>query len=236
MCTSPTCLGLLESDGSTKHRVYTPPLDLCHRIRQKSALSDLIDYEHSPRNNLSTYEKLHLAKILSIAVLQYCSTPWLSFAWRSRDIFFFDKQVSNQQKAIDFSSPHINVSIKEFQQPRRQLSFPALELAPNSLLFSLGIILLELAYSSSLQSLQQQCDLEDGRPSRYTEFFVAKRLSNTVVREMGVAYATIVRKLLQCNFGQGDDLNDTKLQGTFHRDVVCELERLEQDFSDMKIS
>ena len=62
----------------------------------------------------------------------------------------------------------------------------------------------------------------------------AKRVANTVVREMGGTYSKIVKKLLQCNFGCGDDLNDPKLQGIVHRDVVCELERLEQEFSDLR--
>ena len=167
------------------------------------------------------YEKLQVAKILSVAVLQYYSTPGLKFAWSSRNIFFFEKQKLSPNQALDFSSPHVNVSVREFQEPRRQLSFPALDLAPNTVLFSLGIILLELAYSSSLQDLQQKSDLEGGRPSQYTDFFVAKRLSSTVVREMGGTYGRIVKKLLQCDFGHGDDLSDTKLQGVFHHDVVC---------------
>lgn len=99
----------------------------------------------------------------------------------------------------------------------------------------MGVVLLELAYSSSLQRLQQQCDLEDGRRTAYTEFFVAKRLASTVIREMGRTYAKIVKKLLQCDFGCGDDLNDPELRNMFHKDVVCELERLEQEFSELSI-
>ena len=108
-------------------------------------------------------------------------------------------------------------------------------LAPNSLLFNLGIILLELAYSSSLRSQQNQCDLDAGQWTHYTEILIAKRLPGTVVREMGNGYSRIVKKLFHCDFGYGDDLSDPKLQGMIHRDVVCELERLERDFSNLHL-
>ena len=110
-----------------------------------------------------------------------------------------------------------------------------LSLAPNNVLFSLGVTLLELAYSSDLHALQQPTDLEDGRESRYTEFFIAKRLASNTIREMGGTYSNIVQKLLQCNFGCGDDLSDPKLQAVYYRDVVCELDRLERAFQELQL-
>ena len=42
--------------------------------------------------------------------------------------------------------------------------------------------------------------------SLYTEFFTAKRLANSIRRNMVILYGTIVKKLLQSDFGCGDDL------------------------------
>lgn len=237
---------MLHNSGNISHRVYAPPSDWCHRSRQKASLSELISASRNPVGSLSTYEKLHLAKVLAVAVLQYHSTPWLNLAWRSADIFFFDAEGhAEAPKAMNLSSPHINVRVRDLEQTRdpsnawqplhRTPSFPAASLAPNAFLFSLGVLLLELAYSSSLQSLQQSCDLEGGRETRYTEFFVAKRLASTTVREMGSTYSRIVKRLLNCDFGCGDDLSDPELQGAFHGDVVCELARLEQGFRDLQL-
>lgn len=86
-----------------------------------------------------------------------------------------------------------------------------------------------------MRSLQQPCDLEDGAETPYTEFFTARRLVNSVGREMGSSYGTIVKKLLQCDFGCGDDFGDRKLQAGYFQDVVCELERLEDGFRQLQL-
>lgn len=52
---------------------------------------------------------------------------------------------------------------------------------------------------------------------------------------LGRTYANIVKKCLACDFGHGDDLGDPALQAIFYRDVVCELERLEEGFSKLQL-
>ena len=96
-------------------------------------------------------------------------------------------------------------------------------------------MLLEIAYSAPLQSLQQPNDLVNGAESDFTEFFTAKRLSDSIGREMGSSYSKIVKKLLQCDFGCGDDLNEPALQAGYYNEVVCELDRLEQGFRKLQL-
>ena len=188
-------------------------------------------------SGLPQYERLRLAKSLATAVLQYHATPWLKTSWRSDDIFFFgiDEDVALERTSI-LSKPHLNVKVKG---PNGQLSrsstFPQPSLISNPILFGLGIVLLEIAYSSTLRSLQQPGDLEGGQETKYTEFFTAKRLVSSIGREMGSTYGTIVKKCLQCDFGCGDDLNDPKLQAGFYRDVVCELDALEKNFRAIQL-
>ena len=83
--------------------------------------------------------------------------------------------------------------------------------------------------------MQQPSDLFNGIENEFTEFFTAKRLSNSIGREMGIVYSNIVKKLLQCNFGCGDDLNEPELQASYYKDVVCELDRLEQGFRKLQL-
>lgn len=248
LCSSVSCLGMLENAQNIKHRIYAPPINTHHHECHKVSLNNLITSgtSDSPRSHLSTFDKLYLAKTLAVTVLQYYSTPWLNPSWRSGDIFFLDTTKGKGTKEdLDMSSPHVNVRVRELGDEGHETNTlrpchgraesSAITLAPNPLFFSLGVVLLELAYSSTLQNLQKQCDLDNGRETMYTEFFIARRLASTVVREMGRTYGKIVKKLLQCDFGCGDDLEDPELRGVFHRDVVCELERLEEDFRDLKI-
>jgi hypothetical protein len=64
---------------------------------------------------------------------------------------------------------------------------------------------------------------------------MAKDACENISVEMGKTYKDIVRKCLNCDFGHGDDLHDRELQLRFHRDVVCELERLEAKFKDLQL-
>ena len=258
-CSPASCIGLLENDGSSKHRVYAPTKEVLYCSKSQTTLLKALTSSRSQpgaTSGLLTYERLHLAKDLAIAVLQYHATPWMSISWRSRDIYLFNK---DDEKAdwqnVNLSSLHVNVKVKDRHAhpgksrkhpPRPLKEMPdqyltgvvaskasAQSLAPNNVLFSLGVTLLELAYSSDLRTLRQPCDLENARDSQYTEFFIAKRLASNAIREMGGTYSNIVKKLLQCNFGCGDDLNDLELQVLFYKDVVCELDRLEQAFREL---
>jgi hypothetical protein len=44
-----------------------------------------------------------------------------------------------------------------------------------------------------------------------------------------------VKKCLACDFGSGDNLNDPVLQAVFYRDIVNELERLEDVFAKLQL-
>jgi len=148
---------------------------------------------------------------------------------------FNDQRANTVASGPNFSRPHLNVRVIGTNQRKDEGSKAPRSLAPNFLLFGLGVVLLEIAYSAPLKSLQQPCDLENGIENQYTDFFTARRLVNSIGREMGNSYGTIVKKLLHCDFGCGDDLSNRDLQAGYYRDVVCELDRLEQGFRQLQI-
>lgn len=100
-------------------------------------------------------------------------------------------------------------------------------MARNPILFSLGVVLLEIAHAASLESLQQPSDLTNGREDHYTEFFTARRLAKRKQSVMGIKYHNIVEQLVECVF-PCDDLKNDQLQAAFHRDVIGPLEELEE--------
>ena len=208
-------------DTTDKHGLSLE--DFLSTLRSKKGSRDFLQYE-----------RLCLAKSLAHAVLQYYATPWLKIAWRSQDILFFRTR-SNLISGPNLSDPHLNVKVIGAYGHSADGTQALCSLAPNPTLFGLGVILLEIAYSAPLKSLQKPCDLENGIESRFTEFFTAKRLVSSIGREMGSSYGTIVKKLLQCGFGCGDDFNNRDLQAGYYRDVICELDRLEQGFRQLQI-
>ena len=229
------CVGVLENSASCKNFVYPPPAQQCHPCRQAITLGQLISTVTRAHavGKISLYDRLRLAKTLAITVLQYHATPWLKETWRSEDVYFFRNASTPVNEIPNLSSPHLNVKLKE---PCEQVScasaFPAYSLARNPLLFGLGVILLEIAYTSTLENLQSSVDLENGQANRYTEFFTARRLAKTAKTDMGGKYHKVVEKLVECDFGCGTNLNDTHLQAAFHDDVIRPLETLEKKLHD----
>ena len=229
---------LLETTDGCKHIVCLSPATVARTNTKAVSLQQYISSMSGRKESYAFphYEKLRLAKALATAVLQYHGTPWLQGSWRSPDVMFFDQpgDVKDVQSP-NFSTPHLNVKVRgpDGQNPQATCNPPSL--APNPLLFGLGVMLLEIAHSATLKSLQESSDLVNGIENGFHEFFTAKRLSNSVGRELGTPYGKIVKKLLHCDFGCGDDLNEPDLQASYYRDVVCELDRLEKGFRSLQL-
>ena len=225
------CVGILENTDRCKNSIYPSPKNCCSQMRQAISLGQVISSvsERQAVGGLALYDRLRLAKTLAIAVLQYHSTPWLSVSWRSEDIYFFSNDLASMQDMPSLASPHFNVNVKgPCGQLSRASTFALHNMAGNPLLFSLGVVLLEIAYTSTMETLQRPIDLDNGRENLYTEFFAARRLAKSAKTDMGATYHKVVEKLIECDFGCGMDLDDPQLQAAFHRDVICPLERLEQ--------
>ncbi|CAF9920614.1 MAG: hypothetical protein ALECFALPRED_001583 [Alectoria fallacina] len=232
------CVGVLDNTDNCRNIVYPSSNKCCRQTRQAISLGQVILSVSKQQGvgGIPLYERLRLAKTLAIAVLQYHSTPWLRMSWRSEDVYFFDNELASVQDIPSLISPHLNVKVKgPCGQLSRAATFPYHNLARNPLLFSLGVVLLEIAYTSTLESLQSPIDLDHGRQSRYTEFFAARRLAKSAKTDMGTTYHKIIERLVECDFGCGTDLNDPQLQAAFHRDVICPLEKLEQKLREFHI-
>ena len=231
------CLGFLGDTVPYKHLIYFPEKKT---RRPALSLQEIISISsrQEPSRRLSMYERLHLARSLATAVLQYHATPWLKGPWRCKDIYFFDaeERLFLQEKPSPISEPHIDVQITKSNSTSSGMnSGPTEHLAPNIILFNLAVMLIELAYTASLQNLLTPKELSY-RDSQYTEFLAARRLGEVVTREMGPKYGQVVKKCLGCHFASGTDLNSPELQAEYHRDVVKELEGLEEDFASLKIN
>lgn len=186
------------------------------------------------------YERLKLATQLAEAVLQFHATPLLQGLWRSEDVIFFQDNKSDNTTSI--SSPHLNVQVSSTKSSKaivldtNSLDNVTGHMIRNPYLFSLGVILIELAFQAPLRTLYKSGDLINGQSNTLSDFFVATRLSKTISSSLGPTYGMVVRKCLGCDFGQGtSDLNDEKLQTAFYQDVVCELERLERGFTMLQL-
>lgn len=229
------CVGVLDNTESCRSFVYPSSNKCCRQSRQAISLRQVISNvsKQKAAGGIGLYQRLRLAKTLATAVLQYHSTPWLRISWLSEDVYFFDSGLASIQGTPSLTLPHLNVKVKgPCGQLSRTSTFPLHNMVRNPLLFNLGVILLEIAYTSNIETLQSPINLDNGRENRYTEFFAARRLAKSAKSDMGSTNHKIVEKLVECDFGCGMELDDPQLQAAFHRDVICPLEILEQKLHD----
>lgn len=229
---SDACL-VLENTAQCKQLVYPSNFTACSEPRKGTSLGQLITSTNQPGSvdEILLHERVALAKMLAIAVLQYHATPWLRLSWRSDDIFFFGFEADTQlKKRPSISAPYINAKIKENSA---QVLDQKPTIARNPILFSLGVVFLELAHSARLESLKLPCDAENGQI--FSEFFAARRLAKCKRSVMGAVYNNIAEQLVEGAFPGGDDLNNPELQVSFYEDVICPLDELEQALSKLYI-
>jgi hypothetical protein len=240
---SSNCIGYLECSGQSKHLVYTKskthsvfpnsPEILLRPLRE---VYNLTKQGTNPSNFIPLPQKISLAKELAIAVLQFHATPWLLNSICSDDVLLPGTNEVTSITSKSTHEPYVDVSIKGPHGPlARQTTFPSRTLIRNRLLFSLGVMMLELAYQVPLQSLQKDRDVDANVPPN-TDYHIANRVTLQAAGLMGPKYVEVVRKCIQCDFGHGDDLGQTKLQEGFHQDVICKLEELEETFRGLSLA
>jgi hypothetical protein len=236
-----TCVGYLECSGESRHLVYikskaqtvdSSPTDVALRPLHDVYLA--IKKANTPEASIPLHERITLAKKLATAVLQLYATPWLTNSICSEKVLLSGVD-DPANLAHNRREPYVNVSIKRPPGAlTKRATFPSRTLIRNRLLFSLGVMLLELAYHSPLETLQQPSDNDD-HESQNTDYYIADRVRHDAASILGPRYAEVIRKCIQCDFGHGDDLGTTKLQEGFYQDVICELEQLEERFKSFRL-
>jgi hypothetical protein len=223
------CIGYLESPRLFKHMFY-PNEKEC--LTQKVInLEHLLKVTKQEPASVDTGFKFKIAHKLAIAVLQYHSTPWLREDWRLKDLAYFGspQEVSNESLRtlhLKFSFNH-NDQDQESVSSRRGIqasqdttcfdmgSIYCHRGINNTVLFSLGVALLELAYHQPLENMSDEHDL-----------IAAARKKAMLGYPLGRKYQRIVQQCLQCDFGMGSDLNRKDLQSAVYGDVICPLEEM----------
>ncbi|KIW31770.1 uncharacterized protein PV07_03366 [Cladophialophora immunda] len=236
------CVGYLECSGKSKHLVYINSEVQTITASKGLALKPLRDVYTALRdvNRLGTgiprHERITLAKQLALAVLQFHATPWLTNSIASEDVFLLGVDEHSLHMQTLANAPYVSVSIKGPHGPlAKRTTFPGRTLIRNRILFSLGIMLLELVYQAPLKALQKPADV-DAHEAQNTDYYTADRARHDAASMLGPRYAEVVRKCIQCDFGHGSDLGKTKLQEAFHQDIICELEELEERFRKFAVT
>lgn len=221
------CIGFLKKSETFKHFVYhkLAPTPRSGQLPATS-LKKLLHVASQSQREEDWIEKLKLAKLLSLVVLRFHSTPWLSDSWSSSDVGFYLDDIALQPGG-ELQNPFINarLSTRASSHLTRHPGSSASSLATNEALFNLGIILIELGYDTPFEMLSKQySDTGASANSSVTDFIAARRLGGSVHRQLNLTYGRLVEKCLNCNFGVATKLDDAELQRAVVVHVVKELD------------
>lgn len=237
-----TCMGILEANTGCEHYIFPATTPSCSDRHQAVTLGHMISSlsKQSRLGNFPLYERLRLAKVLTVAVLQYHATPWLHGSWRSDDVTFLgDDAVSLLRRTSPLKAPHLYATVRGCESSQasavRKETENASGAARNSLLYSLGILLLEIGYWTKWEDLSRSREGEYRYQDRYTQFYQARNLLKSGRSDMGPRYDSIVEQLIECDFGCGDDLSTVRLQTAVHRNVICPLDELESGIRKLQL-
>lgn len=230
-----TYVAMLERSTTSNHLIYYPAQsDFSQSDDPSISLSQML----APMSGgIPQYLRLSIARSLSVAVLQFHTTPWFESSWQSENICFFEDRSRPGFPVVQLPHLIVHMTLDENNAGTSTiLSRPPgnTNLAPNNVLFTLGIMLLELAYNTPFHTLIVPDDLEVSPDKNAVQFFAARRLADNVGVHLGARYARLVKKCLRCDFGSGEDLDTVELQERLYEDVICQLDRLEQGFRQLQ--
>ncbi|KAL9607525.1 MAG: hypothetical protein Q9167_007565 [Letrouitia subvulpina] len=231
-------IGVLPNKTRWKSLVYPLQVKVNAQHLRPISLREIISLI-SQKDRLRLFsipQRIHLAKMISIAFLRHHTTQWGRACSESESIYFFDMNEDVTDEPIRLTSPHLNTRICGLNgTPPASQKATALG-ARNALLFNLGVLFLEIAHSSNWQTMKDQHSSHHiGNQSRYEDFFLARKLAKLRSSGMPGRYHGVIEKLIECDFAQGDDLAKPELQAAFHHSVIKPLEEVEARLKELDI-
>ena len=200
------------------------------RKQQLRSLDDFLSSKNNDSSTISVEGRLRLALSLGAGFLCLRASSWLRQAWSSKDIHFFHGDELNEE--------HTSAEIFLQTQLSSYNSQPSTSESGNShaarsALLSLGLILIEIAFSAPWRKLQQRNDTIQTLSEREINFVHLMRLSEVVSRELGSRYAKVVRTCLSEGLGaenvRGRQAN---LDRFIYENIVKELDKCVSAVSD----
>ena len=215
-----SCVGSLET--RTSHRFLLSSVLRDEYQKQSShSLDDVLVRANIECRRIPLQDRLRTALFLAAGVLRLSTSSWLRQAWSSKDIHFFNMK---DYERCTLGEPFVKF---ELNNDTARGSVYEIKAATRSCLLSLGLVLIELAFSAPWRKLQLEENLTEDLLDWERNLVNLMRLSDTVSRELGSRYAKVVQTCLfqGLEINQTDDLGKAELDEVIFEDIVRELDR-----------
>jgi hypothetical protein len=231
-------LGFLRGESNDFHTLYhaQESVDTGTQWRDSVTLADAISQDtsltthESPGRPLRRQQRLEIALAMAKVVLKLYLCPWLKEDWTKDDIYFF----RDKQGQIDLSSLSLATEFYPSALPSASpalvptLSNPDRKRTKSSLL-SLGILILEMWFNTSLEACSFYAEYlgPDGSGNEFTRFNVAQKWQEQALEEGGSDLDNLTYRCIHSNFGTAkQDLNYDELRKAVFTEVVEPLKEI----------
>ena len=217
-----SCLGYLESrdglDISVLHVLRGTP-----QKQRVYTLDDVLVHAKNECQPIPVADRLRTAASLATGFLRLRTSAWLPPVWSSQDIYFFETDQTNVRDAL--AEPYLQIRLSRVQN-HYSISRSKDPVSVRSCLLSLGIVLIEIAFSAPWRELQTGEEVTKGLSHRSRRFLNLMRLSETVSRQLGSRYAKVVQACLdECWGPQGlEERPKERLDKSIFEKIVKELD------------
>ncbi|KAK7984464.1 hypothetical protein PG989_011866 [Apiospora arundinis] len=188
--------------------------------------------------DLPVPEQLRLVLQIAQSMLKLYATPWWKQYWSLSDLHYVEEsgkvgdllsclRTLHVGTCLDFSSSMEKANAHKIStcevassqspdpDPELDTAFETAKLQHgirNLTLYSLGVALLQIGRWKAVESAE--------------DVVAIRTLASKGNARLGPKYRELTLKCIECDFGQGSDLNSPQLQDAFYGSVICELERL----------
>ncbi|KAF2822061.1 hypothetical protein CC86DRAFT_95126 [Ophiobolus disseminans] len=227
------CAGYLLDSLKRKHGIYPLDIPICQDKQEDWSaytLRQVLTRRAGFGRRLMQHDKFKIAVDLASSILQLYKTPWLNDDWGDDDVYFVHRPGAPLSSV--YQHPFI---YRKFSSATTNQSLvppsPVRSIIRNQTLFTLGVLLIELLYGTSIEELQTPHDLAcQGTPGAV--WCTAERLiDEEIALEAGQLYADAVRRCVRCDFNRKTySLDDQDFQQAVFDGVVAPLEKTLQHF------
>ena len=215
-----SCVGSSETRNSHRFLLSSVLRDE-YQKQGLHTLDDVLVRANNESRRIPVQDRIRTALFLAAGVLRFNTSSWLRQAWSSKDIHFFNgKKYENCRLGEPFLKFELNIDTA-CGSGQHTTS------VTRSCLLSLGLVLIELAFSAPWRTLYLEENLMEDLLEWERNLLNLMRLSDTVSRELGSRYAKVVQTCLfqGLETNRTNDLGKAELDEIIFEDIVKELDR-----------
>jgi len=153
-------------------------------------------------------------------VLHLHDTPWLEDSWSMNDIHIVNPQT------LLADQPYISrnfLTSSSLDTPMQ--STQGYPLIRNSIVFALGVALLEISYGKALSSFETPDDIDQSGRQELTDYRIAHRLVEKLATRELPKFANAIRRCIYCIFDSPVcSLKDDDFREKFYQGVIVPLQ------------